>query len=156
MNMMAGISAAQCPYCGDNLGQWVEPRSTHICASCERPLGRMRASRKVRLYRIMPMFNLTRIAGTVITIVAIISAIATQGKMAEAVLMIALALGIYGLTDIADGWLAVKSKIDRLGSTFRQGRSAQRIGWMKLLFGLATIAIALLGIMTWSSITSSM
>jgi len=64
MNMLTGVPAANCPYCAKPLGRWADEKLVHRCAACDRPLGRVRVSRSVRLYRIMPMLVDRRGKGT--------------------------------------------------------------------------------------------
>ena len=68
MNMLTGVPAANCPYCTKPLGRWADAHLVHRCAGCDRPLGRVRVSRSVRLYRIMPMLDVTKILGTVLAL----------------------------------------------------------------------------------------
>lgn len=119
-------------------------------------MGRIRVSRKLRLYRIVPMSNVTRIAGTGVALAAIAIAVLMPGAMGQAVWMIAVALAIFGLTDVIDGLLATRSRVDRMGKNTRHGQRAITFGIIQTLFGLATVLIALMGLIAWASIETTM
>ena len=156
MNMLAGVPSAACPYCAKPLGRWPEPQLVHRCAACTRPLGRIRMSRKVPLYRIMPMFDLTKVLGTAIALSGMLLMILDPSGMRAFVVLIAFALATYGLTDICEGVLASCTGIDRTARKMRTGTAAKRIGWAKAGFGVATLSVAIMGIFATSSITSTL
>ena len=113
MNMLTGVPAANCPYCTKPLGRWADAHLVHRCAGCDRPLGRVRVSRSVRLYRIMPMLDVTKILGTVLALSGMVLMVVDPALVKGFVLLIAFALMTYGLTDVFDGWLSVRTRIDR-------------------------------------------
>jgi hypothetical protein len=57
----------------------MERRIMQICASCSAPLIRFRASRALRLYRILPTADLIRITGLFVSIAAILFTVAFPG-----------------------------------------------------------------------------
>ncbi|QNE07717.1 hypothetical protein [Croceicoccus marinus] len=113
-------------------------------------------SRQVALYRVMPMFDLTKILGTAIALSGMLLMILDPSRMRAFVVLIAFALATYGLTDICEGVLASRTGIDRTARKMRTGTAAKRIGWVKAGFGLATLSVSIMGILATSSITSSL
>ncbi len=154
MNMMAGVPAADCPYCAKPLGRWAEPQLIHRCKSCTRPLGRIKVSRQVALYRVMPMFDLTKIFGTTLALSGMVLMILDPSRMRTFVMLIAFALATYGLTDMSEGVLAYRTGIDRTARKLRIGAATKRVGWVKIAFGLVTLSVAVMGVLATSSITS--
>lgn len=156
MNMMTGVPATACPYCTSSLGRWPDKQLVHRCKACDRPLGRIRVKRDVRLYRIMPMLDLTKILGTAIAVCAMALMILDPGRIREFVVLIAFALTVYGLTDMLEGLLAIRTGIDRTARKLRTGPPATRTGWFKMGFGVATLSVALIGILARASLSSTL
>jgi hypothetical protein len=152
MNMLTGVPAANCPYCTKPLGRWADEQLVHRCAACDRPLGRVRVSRSVRLYRIMPMLDVTKILGTVLALSGMVLMVVDPALVKGFVLLIAFALMTYGLTDVFDGWLSVRTRIDRTARKMRTGAAARRAGLAKILFGFLTLTVAIMGIVVRSSL----
>lgn len=154
MNMLAGVPNAACPYCTRSLGRWEDSRIIHRCAACRRPLGRIRTGRELAIYRVMPMLDLTKILGTAIAVLGMLLMLIDQSRMQAFVMLIAFALTIYGLTDISEGILARQTRLDRTGRKLRTGAQAQRLGWIKMAFGVATLSVAMMGIIVVPKITT--
>lgn len=152
MNMLTGVPAANCPYCTKPLGRWADAHLVHRCAGCDRPLGRVRVSTSVRLYRIMPMLDVTKILGTVLALSGMVLMVVDPALVKGFVLLIAFALMTYGLTDVFDGWLSVRTRIDRTARKMRTGAAARRAGLAKILFGFLTLTVAIMGIVVRSSL----
>lgn len=110
MNMAAGISSPQCPKCSRSVGHWMDRQITHICASCGAPLIRFRASRALRLYRIFTVADLIRIMGLLVTVAAILSAVAFPRGIRAAVFMVATALLAFGAADIMQETFAMRAR----------------------------------------------
>jgi hypothetical protein len=156
MNMAAGISSAQCPKCKRSIGHWTEPRMVHICASCGGPLIRFRASRALRLYRIIPLAEQVRIAGSLVTIAAIISAAAMPGGIRPAVFMIAVALVAFGAADVIQETFAMRAR-GPIGSVIID-RPKTKI-WKavaRLAVGLTCLILGIVGFFIWASVTTDM
>ena len=154
MNIAAGIGIAQCPRCSRSVGPWMERRIMHICASCNAPLIRFRASRKLRLYRIFPMADLIRITGLLVSIVAILFAVALPGGIRAAVFMVAAALLAFGAADIIQETFVMRAR--RRGSdALIGGPKAKR--WravLRLAAGLTCLMLSFVGFMIWASVTT--
>ena len=155
MNMLTGVPAATCSYCTKPLGRWDDAHLIHRCAACDRPLGRIRTSRTVRLYRVLPMLDVTKIFGTVLALSGMLLMVADPALIKAFVLLIAFALMTYGLTDIFDGWLSVRTQIDRTARRMRTGAPARRVGWGKILFGMLTLSVAIMGIVVRSNLVTT-
>lgn len=156
MNMAAGIGSAQCPKCRRSIGHWTEPRLTHVCASCGAPLIRLRASRKLRLYRIIPVAEMVRIAGSLVTVAAIISAAAIPGGIRAAIFMVATALLAFGAADVIQEAFAMRARgpmsnfiIDRPKTTIWKTVA-------RLTIGLICLMVGIVGFVVWASVTTEM
>ena len=104
----------------------------------------------------MPMFDLTKILGTVIVLSGMVLTILHPTRMRAFVVMIAFALATYGLTDIFEGGLASRIGITRTARKLRTGPAAKRSGWVKIAFGSAKLSVAAMGTIATSSITSNL
>jgi len=156
MNMAAGIVSAQCPKCHRSTGHWIEPRMLHVCGSCGVPLIRFRVSRKIRLYRIIPVTDLIRIAGSLVTISAIISAVAIPGGMRAAVFMVATALVAFGVADVSQEVFGMRAK-RRPASAIIGGQATP--SWKsaaRLAIGLTCFMLGIVGFMVWASVSTEM
>jgi len=132
----------------------MERRIMHICASCNAPLIRFRASRKLRLYRIFPMADLIRITGLLVSIAAILFAVALPGGIRAAVFMVAAALLAFGAADIIQETFVMRAR--RRGSdAIIGGPKVQR--WravLRLAAGLTCLMLSLVGFMIWATVTT--
>jgi hypothetical protein len=125
----------------------MERRIMHICASCNAPLIRFRASRKLRLYRI---------TGLLVSIVAILFAVALPGGIRAAVFMVAAALLAFGAADIIQETFAMRAR-RRRSDVIIGGPKAQR--WraaLRLAAGLTCLMLSFVGFMIWASVTTEM
>ena len=145
MNMIRTLPRATCPYCDQVLEPWPHNWVIYFCHRCERPLGRFRASTRERVYRIVPLFELARIAATLIAVTGFTLLIIQNGSHHQIIPVIAVPLAIYGATDVADGYLALSSRIEKTWKTIHKGPSAKRRGIAKTIFGGVTCLIALIG-----------
>ena len=157
MNLAAGIGSAQCPKCSRSVGLWTEPNIAHLCASCGAPLIRIRASRTLKLYRLIPVAELVRIAGSLITVAAIISALALPGGIRAAVFMVAAALVAFGTADVMQETFAMRARRRRRSDAIIGGPKAQT-WWAvaRLAAGLTCLMLSFVGFMIWASVTTEM
>lgn len=102
------------------------------------------------------MFNVTRFLGMALVLAGISVAVLMPGAMGSAVLMFALALAVFGITDVIDGLRATRSRMVCTGKHTRHGQQAVTFGTMQTLFGLATVLIALIGLIAWASLETKM
>lgn len=154
MNMAAGISSAQCPKCGRSVGHWTERRITHLCASCGAPLIRFKASRKLRLYRIIPVVELVRIAGSLVTAAAIVTAAAMTGGIRAAVFMVATALVAFGGADVIQEGFEMRARSPRSDTIVGRPKTRRWPNYARLASGLICIALGLIGFVVWASVTT--
>lgn len=154
MNMAAGIGSAQCPKCSRSAGQWSEPRMVHVCASCGAPLIRWRASFALKLYRIIPVAELMRIAGSLLTVAAIILALALPAGIRGAMFMIAAALLTFGAADLVQETSALKARRSHNDAIIGRPKTIRWSAFARLAVGLICIALGLMGFVVWSSITT--
>lgn len=98
------------------------------------------------------MLDVTKILGTVLALSGMVLMVVDPALVKGFVLLIAFALMTYGLTDVFDGWLSVRTRIDRTARKMRTGAAARRAGWAKILFGFLTLAVAIMGIVVRSSL----
>lgn len=156
MNIAAGISIAQCPRCSRSVGPWMERRIMHICASCNAPLIRFRASRKLRLYRIFPMADLIRITGLLVSIAAILFAVALPGGIRAAVFMIAAALLAFGAADVTQEAFAMRARRRRSDAIIGGPKAQTWRAVARMIAGLTCLMLSFVGFMIWASVTTEM
>jgi hypothetical protein len=154
MNMAAGIGSAQCPKCSRSVGQWAEPSMLHVCASCGAPLVRIRASRTLRLYRLIPLAELVRIAGSLITIAAIVSAVGLPSGIRPAIFMVASALTAFGTADVIQEGFALRTLNLRSTGIIDRPKVARWKAFARLAVGVICLALGLIGFVVWASITT--
>jgi hypothetical protein len=156
MNMAAGISSAQCPKCSRSVGHWTGRRITHLCASCGAPLIRFKASRKLRLYRIIPVAELVRIAGSLVTVAAIVTAAAMTGGIRAAVFMVATALVAFGAADLIQETFAMRARGATGGVIINRPELPSWKVFARLAAGLACLMLGIVGFVVWASVTTNM
>lgn len=154
MNMMAGLSSAQCPKCSRSVGQWAEPSMLHICASCGAPLVRIRASITLRLYRLIPLAELVRIGGSLTTVAAIISAVALPSGIRAAIFMVASALTAFGAADVIQEGFALRRLRLRSAPIIDRPKAGRWKAFARLAVGVICLALGLIGFVVWASITT--
>jgi len=154
MNMAAGIGGAQCPKCSRSVGQWTEPHMIHVCASCGAPIIRFRASRRIRLYRLIPLAELVRIVGSLITVAAIMSAVAVPEGIQPAILMVASALIAFGVADMIQEGFAMRARRLHRDTITGRHRTGGWTTFARLSAGMICFALGLIGFVVWASLTT--
>ena len=154
MNMAAGIGSAQCPKCNRSAGQWTEPHMVHVCASCGAPLIRFRTSRSIRLYRLIPLAELVRIAGSLITVAAIISAAALPGGIRMAIFMVASALIAFGSADVIQEGFGMRARRPRIDAIIERSKAGRWTALARMAVGVICIGLGLIGFIVWGSVTT--
>lgn len=139
----------ECPYCSGRITSWPENMPVHGCARCLRPLY-IRPARlsRPRIYRISPLFNLAKQA-TALAALAILAAMALNlvsiGAIYGAVIV---TFFVHGSMDLADGFLARKSGIDRSWNKLTQPGKVGFQAAIKMIAGALLIAASLFGVAT--------
>lgn len=154
MNMAAGISSPQCPKCSRSVGHWMDRQITHICASCGAPLIRFRASRALRLYRIFTVADLIRITGLLVTVAAILSAVAFPRGIRAAVFMVATALLAFGAADIMQETFAMRARSRRSEAIIGGPKGQTWRAVARTVAGLTCLMLSFVGFMIWASVTT--
>jgi len=154
MNMAAGISSPQCPKCSRSVGHWMDRQITHICASCGAPLIRFRASRALRLYRIFTVADLIRIMGLLVTVAAILSAVAFPRGIRAAVFMVATALLAFGAADIMQETFAMRARRRRSEAIIGGPKGQTWRAVARTVAGLTCLMLSFVGFMMWASVTT--
>jgi len=154
MNMAAGISSPQCPKCSRSVGHWMDRHITHICASCGAPLIRFRASRALRLYRIFTVADLIRIMGLLVTVAAILSAVAFPRGIRAAVFMVATALLAFGAADIMQETFAMRARRRRSEAIIGGPKGQTWRAVARTVAGLTCLMLSFVGFMMWASVTT--
>ncbi len=154
MNMAAGISSPQCPKCSRSVGHWMDRQITHICASCGAPLIRFRASRALRLYRIFTVADLIRITGLLVTVAAMLSAVAFPRGIRAAVFMVATALLAFGAADIMQETFAMRARRRRSEAIIGGPKGQTWRAVARTVAGLTCLMLSFVGFMIWASVTT--
>lgn len=129
---------------------------THICASCGAPLIRIRASRALRLYRIFPLAELIRITGLLVTVAAILSAVAFPRGLQAAVFMVATALLTFGAADVIQETFAMRARRRRSDSIIGGPKAQTWRAIARTVAGLTCLMLSFVGFMIWASVTTEM
>jgi hypothetical protein len=127
---------------------------THICASCGAPLIRFRASRALRLYRIFTVADLIRITGLLVTVAAILSAVAFPRGIRAAVFMVATALLAFGAADIMQETFAVRARRRRSEAIIGGPKGQTWRAVARTVAGLTCLMLSFVGFMIWASVTT--
>ncbi|AYO75776.1 MULTISPECIES: hypothetical protein [Sphingomonadaceae] len=152
MNMMAGFGLTPCPYCHRAMMPWEPGHRIHRCETCRRPLVLFRLLFQSRTWRIAPLAAVIHAGAALALILGVGTAILLDAPPAWLVFAVALPIAALGAIDIADGWLACRTGIGRLFLKIRRGRAARTIGMLRIVFGLAGCAVAVIGIMLFGEI----
>ncbi|MBK6708701.1 MAG: hypothetical protein IPG54_15035 [Sphingomonadales bacterium] len=138
-----------CPYCSARITSWPEKMPVHGCERCLRPLY-IRPARisRPRIYRILPLFSLAKQA-TAIAALAILVAMALNMVSIRAIYAaVIITFFVHGSMDLADGFLARKSGIDRSWNKLTQPGKVPLQAAIKMLAGALLIAASLFGVAT--------
>jgi len=127
---------------------------THICASCGAPLIRFRASRALRLYRIFTVADLIRIMGLLVTVAAILSAVAFPRGIRAAVFMVATALLAFGAADIMQETFAMRARRRRSEAIIGGPKGQTWRAVARTVAGLTCLMLSFVGFMIWASVTT--
>ncbi|WP_073974417.1 hypothetical protein [Erythrobacter donghaensis] len=127
---------------------------THICASCGAPLIRFRASRALRLYRIFTVADLIRITGLLVTVAAILSAVAFPRGIRAAVFMVATALLAFGAADIMQETFAMRARRRRSEAIIGGPKGQTWRAVARTVAGLTCLMLSFVGFMIWASVTT--
>ena len=138
-----------CPYCHARIASWPERIPVHGCQTCLRPLLIHRATwRSSHLYRITPLFHIAKQI-TAIAALAILAAIAFDLVTIRTVFSaIIITFFINGSMDAADGYLGIKTRIDR---SWNKLTSADRViaqAGLKVFVGAVLLLAAMFGLAT--------
>ena len=129
---------------------------THICASCGAPLIRFRASRALRLYCIFTVADLIRIMGLLVTVAAILSAVAFPRGIRAAVFMVATALLAFGAADIMQETFAMRARRRRSEAIIGGPKGQTWRAVARTVAGLTCLMLSFVGFMIWASVTTEM
>jgi hypothetical protein len=134
----------------------MDRRIMHICASCGAPLIRFRASRALRLYRIFPVAELIRITGLMVTVAAILSAVAFPRGIRAAVFMVATALLAFGAADVMQETFAMRTRRRRRDAIIGGPKVQTWRAIARTVSGLTCLMLSFVGFMIWASVTTEM
>jgi|GEM_PF-895581 hypothetical protein len=147
MNMMTGFGLTPCPYCQRAMMPWEAGHRIHRCETCRRPLVLYRLLFQPRTWRIAPLVAVIHAGAALALILGAGAAILLDAPPAWLVFAVAMPIAALGASDIADGWLACRTGIGRLFLKIRRGGAARTIGVLRIAFGLAGCAVAVIGLM---------
>lgn len=138
-----------CPYCLARIASWPERNPIHGCTTCLRPLLIHRATwRAPRLYRITPLFHVAKQI-TALAALAILIAIAfdlvTIRTLFSAVI---ITFFVNGSMDAADGYLGIKTRIDRSWNKLTSTDKVIAQAGLKVFVGALLLLAALFGLAT--------
>ena len=97
-------------------------------------------------YRYVAVFDWLKVFATLIATIGLLFIVLGRLDLADTVRVIAVPLLLYGMVDTADGLLGLISKVDRLAKSVRTGPAAKPGAVGKLVLGLATTFIGLVGL----------
>lgn len=117
---------------------------------------RFRASRALRLYRIFPVSELIRITGLLVTVAAILSAVAFPRGLQAAVFMVATALLAFGAADVIQETFAMRARRRRSDAIIVGPKAQTWRAIARTLAGLTCLILSFVGFMIWASVTTEM
>ena len=146
MNMMDRFGLTPCPYCSAGMLPWTAGKRVHHCERCQRPLAIYRGLFKRDRFRIIPLYAAVHATAALLFVLALVTALIGAGSMRHIMLAVAFPLALFGASDVADGYLSIRTGVSRIFGRVRRGGIALAIGAGTILFGLAGCLIALIGI----------
>ena len=105
-------------------------------------------------YRYVAVFDWLKVFATLIATIGLLFIVLERLDLADMVRVIAVSLLLYGKVDTADGLLGLTSKVDRLAKAVWIGPAAKPGAVGKLVLGLVTIFIGLIGLFSAVSVES--
>ena len=147
MNMMDRFGLTQCPYCSTGLLPWTPGKRLHHCERCQRPLAIYRSFLHRRRFRIIPLYAAIHASAALLSVVGFASVLIAGGGVRSIVLAIAISLALFGASDVADGYMSWRTRIDRSWRTVREGRGGRRLGLAKIAWGSMGCFVAVCGLM---------
>lgn len=146
MNMMDRFGLTPCPYCSAGMLPWTPGKRVHHCGRCQRPLAIYRGLLKRDRFRIIPVYAAVHATAALLFVVAVGVALMGAGEVRHIFLAIAFPLALFGASDVADGYLSIRTGINKTLGRVRRGGVARAFGAGTILFGLAGCVIAAIGI----------
>lgn len=147
MNMMDRFGLTQCPYCSTGLLPWTTGKRLHHCKRCQRPLAIYRSILHRRRFRIIPLYAAVHATAALLAMVGLTTVLVAGGGVRAIVLAIAIPLALFGASDVADGYLSWRTRIDRSWRKVRKGRGGRRLGLAKIAWGSMGCFVAFCGLM---------
>ncbi|WP_379923751.1 hypothetical protein [Erythrobacter sp. R86502] len=102
----------------------------------------------------MPLAELVRIAGSVITIGAIISAVALPGGIRTAIFLVASALIAFGSADVIQEGFAMRARRPRIDAIIDRPSTGKWKAFARMAVGVICFGLGLVGFIVWASITT--
>ena len=111
-------------------------------------------SRALRLYRIFTVADLIRIMGLLVTVAAILSAVAFPRGIRAAVFMVATALLAFGAADIMQETFAMRARRRRSEAIIGGPKGQTWRAVARTVAGLTCLMLSFVGFMMWASVTT--
>jgi hypothetical protein len=133
-----------------------DPADHHRCCDGRAQIAgaRLRASRALRLYRIFPVAELIRITGLLVTVAAILSAVAFPRGIRAAVFMAATALLSFGAADVTQEAFAMRARRRRSDAIIGGPKAQTWWAVARMIAGLTCLMLSFVGFMIWASVTT--
>ena len=148
MNMMS-LPRPTCPYCHAEMRRWPLGQAMLACDTCRRPIVRYLAQPSARIFHLRPVYTVIYAAAFVVLLITMALIAFNPVETRHIIPAIAIPIAMFGVCDIADGWLSWRTSIDRGWRTLRRGRAARAIGLARGLFGIAGVAVAVIGLLAY-------
>jgi hypothetical protein len=145
--MMDRFGLTQCPYCSTGLLPWTPGKRLHYCERCQRPLAIYRSILKRRRFRIIPLYAAIHAFAALLAVIGFTSVLSSGGGVRAIVLAIAVPIALFGASDVADGYLSWRTRVDRSWRKVREGRGGRRLGLAKIAWGSMGCFVAVCGLM---------
>jgi hypothetical protein len=154
MNMIS-LPRPTCPYCDATMRRWPLGQAVLACDTCRRPIVRYLAQPSSRIFRLRPVYTVIYAAAFVVLLITLAMVAFNPVETRHIIPAIAIPIAMFGACDIADGWLSWRTSIDRGWRTLRRGRAARAMGLARGLFGIAGVAVAIIGLLAYDEIAES-
>lgn len=151
MNMMS-LPRPVCPYCQAQMRRWPLGQPVLACDTCRRPILRYLARPRARIFRLRPVYTVVHAVALVILFAAVATVAFGGLETRHVILAVAIPIAMFAASDIADGWLSWRTGVDRGWRKLRTGRVARAIGVARTAFGVAGVAVAVIGLLAYGEL----
>lgn len=140
----------QCPFCRGFMPGWLSRYPGKACTLCERPVLLVPSASSVRHRSILSALDVAKVVMLPVMAGATISFGFGRLGIDRFAQIVAASLLAWGMIDVWDGTAGLKTGIDRVKRRICRGAVARKMSIAKTIFGLSSIILGGLGLLTGS------